>query len=148
MQVVGGNVTGIEIGDPVLLSYGSCSACQQCKASHPAYCDQFFTGNCVGNTKSMSASENGEPIWAQFFGQSSFAGHSVVNKSSVVNAKGLIEDVNELKLFASLGCGFQTGMGAVRNLAKVGPEDVVMIAGMGAVGMGALLVSTYPTFYR
>lgn len=140
MQAVGSNVQGIEIGDPVLLSFRYCSACPQCEAAHPAHCDRFAVDNCVGNANSTTAGENDEPIWTQFFGQSSFAGHSVVNKSCVVNAKGLVENHDELKLFASLGCGFQTGMGAVQNIAQVGPEDVVMITGMGAVGMGALLV--------
>lgn len=80
-------------------------------------------------------------VWSQFFGQSSFATHSIVNKSSVVNAKDLIKDLDELKLFAPLGCGFQTGMGAIKHVANAVPEDTVLVTGLGAVGMGAVMVS-------
>lgn len=90
----------------------------------------------------MKINKDGTHVWSQFFGQSSFAQYSTVNKSTVVNAKTLIRDISELKLFAPLGCGFQTGMGAIRNIAQAGPNDVVMISGLGAVGMGAVMVSS------
>lgn len=93
----------------------------------------------------MHISTNNNPIWSQFFGQSSFAQYSTVHKSTIVNAKTLIRDPSELKLFAPLGCGFQTGMGAIRNIAQAGPDDVVMVSGLGAVGMGALMVSRCPS---
>ncbi|KAJ5180128.1 hypothetical protein N7492_003338 [Penicillium capsulatum] len=141
IQAVGSQVRDIQVGDPVLLSFYSCSACHECQSSHPAYCDEFATGNYPGNIGSMKASDNAEPIWSQFFGQSSFSAHSVVRKSCVVNVKEQIKDIGELKLFASLGCGFQTGMGAVQNLARAVPDDVALIMGMGAVGMGALLTA-------
>lgn len=89
----------------------------------------------------MRTKNDKKPLWSQFFGQSSFAQYSAVHKSTVVNAKALIRDPSELKLFAPLGCGFQTGMGAVQNITQASPNDVVMISGLGAVGMGALMVS-------
>lgn len=89
----------------------------------------------------MRSKNDRKPLWSQFFGQSSFAQYSAVHKSTVVNAKALIRDPSELKLFAPLGCGFQTGMGAVQNITQASPNDVVMISGLGAVGMGALMVS-------
>jgi Zn-dependent alcohol dehydrogenase len=88
----------------------------------------------------MSIKGSGEKIWSRFFGQSSFARHSVVSEASVVNVKGIIDDQDELKLFAPLGCGFQTGMGAILNYAAAGLGDAVMILGSGAVGMGSLMV--------
>lgn len=80
-------------------------------------------------------------IWSQFFGQSSFAKHSIVHKSSVVNAKDLINNLDELKLFAPLGCGFQTGMGVIQNITMAVPNDTVLVTGLGAVGMGSVIVS-------
>jgi Zn-dependent alcohol dehydrogenase len=142
--VVGKNVQSVEVGDPVLLSFYSCSTCTQCEASHPAYCDSFASKNYIGSQGSMKLSKDSTRVWSQFFGQSSFAQYSTVNKSSIVNAKDLIEDLNELKLFAPLGCGFQTGMGAINIIAQAGPNDSVMISGLGAVGMGALMVSCGP----
>ncbi|CAG8360518.1 unnamed protein product [Penicillium salamii] len=138
---VGKNVHSVEAGDPVLLSFSSCSACAQCLASHPAYCDSFASRNYVGQQGSMRTNNDSKPLWSQFFGQSSFAQYSTVHKSTIVNAKALIRDPSELKLFAPLGCGFQTGMGAVQNITQAGPNDVVMISGLGAVGMGALMTA-------
>ncbi|KAJ5559114.1 alcohol dehydrogenase [Penicillium sp. DV-2018c] len=144
IQAVGKNVQSVSIGDPVLLSFCYCSTCQQCQTSHPAYCDSFATKNYLGQQGTMKTySQIGgtEDIWSQFFGQSSFAKYSTVKESSVVNVKDLIKDFSELKLFSPLGCGFQTGSGAILNITQAGPEDIVMITGLGAVGMGALLTA-------
>ncbi|KAJ5709718.1 NAD/NADP dependent alcohol dehydrogenase [Penicillium malachiteum] len=138
---VGKNVQSIEPGDPVLLSFNSCASCSQCLESHPGYCDTFAYRNYTGEQHSTNVRSNGEKIWAGFFGQSSFAQYSIVHKTSIVNAKDLIQDPSELKLFASLGCGFQTGMGAIQNITQAGPNDTVLITGLGAVGMGAIMTA-------
>ncbi|KAJ5965127.1 NAD/NADP dependent alcohol dehydrogenase [Penicillium vulpinum] len=138
-RAVGKNVHSVEVGDPILLSFDSCSTCEQCEASHPSYCDTFVPKNYFGQQESMKTGD--ERIWSHFFGQSSFAQYSVASKSCVVNVKDLIQDLSELKLFAPLGCGFQTGMGAITNITQAGPDDIVMIAGLGAVGMGALMTA-------
>lgn len=144
-RAVGTNVKSVAVGDPILLSFYYCSSCMQCEASHPAYCDSFTSKNYVGQQGSMKINAGDEDLWSQFFGQSSFAQYSVVKKSSVLNAKSLIRDLSELKLFAPLGCGLQTGMGTIMNIAQAGPTDVVLISGMGAVGMGALMVRFNPS---
>lgn len=77
----------------------------------------------------------------QFFGQSSFANLSAVKEASIVNVKGLIKDEEELKLFAPMGCGFQTGAGTVTNLAKATSSDSVVVMGLGGVGLAAVMVS-------
>lgn len=88
----------------------------------------------------MSVRKTGEGVWTRFFGQSSCAQYNIVSEASVVNAKDLLHHDRELELFAPLGCGFQTGMGAIQNIAVAGIAETVMIIGMGAVGMGALMV--------
>jgi Zn-dependent alcohol dehydrogenase len=134
-------VTTVEVGDPVLLSFYSCGSCEQCQDSHPAYCASFAAENYFGRQGSLTIKGSGESAFARFFGQSSFSRHSVVAESSIVNVKDIIRDESELSLFAPLGCGFQTGMGAVQNVACATPDDIVVILGMGGVGMAALLVS-------
>ncbi|THC92794.1 hypothetical protein EYZ11_007723 [Aspergillus tanneri] len=109
--------------------------------SHPAYCETFAQQNYLGCQGSMTVQKTGEVVWSRFFGQSSFAQVSVVSEASVVNARELLHQAHELDLFAPLGCGFQTGMGAVQNIACAGPNDVVMILGLGAVGLGALMTA-------
>lgn len=122
------------------MSFTSCSSCAQCCDSHPAYCDGFARENYTGRPGSMTAHHSGEKLWSRFFGHSSFAQYSIVSNASVVNAKDLVHDDQELQLFAPLGCGFQTGMGAIQNTASASSADTVMILGLGAVGMGALMV--------
>ncbi|KAJ5903090.1 Alcohol dehydrogenase superfamily zinc-type [Penicillium tannophilum] len=138
---VGRNVHVAAVGDPVLLSFHACSSCEQCKNGHPAYCNSFAQENYAGRGQLMSVRESGEGLWTRFFGQSSFAHYSVVSEASIVNAKELVRHDHELELFAPLGCGFQTGMGAVQNIAMAGTAETVMIIGLGAVGMGALMTA-------
>jgi Zn-dependent alcohol dehydrogenase len=80
------------------------------------------------------------PIGGQYFGQSSFARLTVVNVSSVVKVSHLLSP-EELPKFAPFGCGFQTGAGAIVNIAKAAPEDTVAVYGCGGVGLAAIMVS-------
>ncbi|KAL2850776.1 chaperonin 10-like protein [Aspergillus pseudodeflectus] len=141
VQATGKNVTSVAVGDQVLLSYYSCSSCAQCQADKPMYCSQFHVENYVGRKGPTVCKASGEETWARFFGQSSFGEYSVVAETSVVKVTGLLECEEELSLFAPLGCGFQTGMGAIKNVAKAGKDDVVLIMGMGAVGMAGLMTA-------
>jgi Zn-dependent alcohol dehydrogenase len=143
VRSVGKNVSDIDAGDPVLLSFYSCSSCWQCRNSHPAYCTSFALGNYVGEQQFISARDGADLLGASFFGQSSFAQYTIVKYSSIVKVKEFLHDDEELKLFLPLGCGFQTGMGAIQNITCAGPDDIVMIQGLGAVGMGALMVCSY-----
>jgi Zn-dependent alcohol dehydrogenase len=85
--------------------------------------------------------ESGEGYVGKYFGQSSFASMTACKESSVVNVAGIVKNEDELKKFAPLGCGFQTGAGAVTNIAQAGKEDVVVILGLGGVGLAALMAA-------
>ncbi len=91
--------------------------------------------------RSFSSKSDGkaDEIGGGFFGQSSFANLSVVKQCSVVNVKGIVKDKEELKLFAPLGCGIQTGSGTIINAAKATKEDVVVVMGLGGVGLSAVM---------
>ncbi|KAF9894016.1 NAD/NADP dependent alcohol dehydrogenase [Aspergillus nanangensis] len=141
VKQTGQSVHSVSVGDPVLLSFHSCGSCSQCDDDHPAYCDTFARENYIGRQGSVTTTNTGDKPWARFFGQSSFARCSVVDESCVVNAKGLLQSPEELKLFAPLGCGFQTGMGAVANIANAGAKDVVVVLGLGSVGMAAIMTA-------
>ena len=123
MKEVGPGVTVAEVGDPVLLSFAFCEDCEICKAGHQSHCNEFTAMNFGGPQKIFS-SKDGEPeISGAFFGQSSFANLSIVKQCSVVNAKDLVKDKEELQLFAPLGCGIQTGSGTVINAAQATEKD-------------------------
>ncbi|RDW65799.1 NAD(P)-dependent alcohol dehydrogenase [Aspergillus mulundensis] len=150
---VGKNVTGVVEGDPVLLSFYSCGKCEQCEEKHPSYCDAFAKENYGGrkghvtitNTNTSSTgngnSGDGEEVYSRFFGQSSFARYSIVDGACIVNAKDLLQSDDELALFAPLGCGFQTGMGAIENVARPDANTVLVVLGLGSVGIAALMTA-------
>lgn len=144
VRAVGPGITAVQVGDPVLLSFDSCQSCSHCSAGHPAYCDSFPVKNYVGRP---GPTKGDEKVWGSFFGQSSFAQFSIVSEGSIVNAKGLVENDDELKLFSPLGCGFQTGVGAVLNVTAATEQDAVMVLGVGGVGFAAIMVRYrhYPT---
>lgn len=144
VEKIGKNVKVAQIGDPVLLSFPYCSECQICTSGHPSHCVKNMELSFVGNKTCSSASSNTPSaataeIRASFFGQSSFASLSVVSETSVVNAKDLIKSPEELKLFAPLGCGIQTGSGAIYNVASCSLTDTVAIMGVGGVGLSGVM---------
>ncbi|KAF9873742.1 hypothetical protein CkaCkLH20_08852 [Colletotrichum karsti] len=132
---VGTAVNHVKPGDPVLLSFSYCGSCHVCKTGPPSHCTNFFEINFIG-----------EPVFSdgiggRFFGQSSLAHHTIVSDKSVVNVGGLGLSRDDLRILAPLGCGLQTGSGTVINVAKAGPDDCITIAGMGGVGLAAVIAA-------
>lgn len=140
VKEVGKDVTVAKPGDPVLLSFDCCTKCALCKSGSPSYCLDFNPMNFLGN-ECFSTSDGKTDIFGRFFGQSSFASLSIVSERSVVNAKDLIKNDDELKLFAPLGCGIQTGSGTVVNVAQAKPDDSIAVIGLGGVGLSAIMAA-------
>lgn len=144
VEIIGGAVKGFQPGDPVLLSFNSCGDCYSCRDNNPAYCVNSDELN-FGGDKSVYASEGSSKfnIGGTFFGQSSFASHAIVKEKSVVNLQGLIDSEEDLKLLAPLGCGIQTGTGALVNTADVKAGQDVAVLGVGGVGQAAIMVKQH-----
>ena len=141
VKAVGPNVTkDVKEGDPVLLSYDYCNECESCKVGHPAYCAAFLPLNIFGSNDVFKTKDGKGGIMGKHFGHSSFAGLSVVNQATILPAKDLIRSKEDLQLFAPLGCGIQTGAGAILNIAKPDKGDRVMVLGLGGVGLSAIMV--------
>lgn len=68
----------------------------------------------------------------------------------MLNVRDLIKDDKELAIFSPLGCGFQTGAGTVASLGNAGPDDYVVIMGLGGVGLSAIMVHSarHPCMHR
>lgn len=79
----------------------------------------------------------GTKVHGNFFGQSSFARHAIVSGRSVVK----VPSTTPLGLFSPLGCGVQTGAGAILNTLDVQPGKTVAIFGVGSVGMSAVMAA-------
>lgn len=77
--------------------------------------------------------------YGAFFGQSAFAQFAVVVENSVVK----VPNGTDLIMLSPLGCGLQTGAGALLNLLKPARTTSISIFGLGAVGAGALFAAKY-----
>jgi aryl-alcohol dehydrogenase len=134
---VGEGVTKVAPGDKVALSFNSCGQCPNCSAASPAYCYQFMGLNYAGvrpDGSSTISSADG-PVSGSFFGQSSFASHALANEQNVVK---LPEDA-ALDLVGPLGCGVQTGAGAIINSMAVTEGSSLLVMGGGSVGLSGVL---------
>ncbi|KAF5244085.1 hypothetical protein FANTH_7840, partial [Fusarium anthophilum] len=135
----GSKVTKARPGDFVLLSFHNCKDCYDCREGHPSFCSKFVEINYGGEDATYTA--NGTDLRGNFFGQSSFAELAVVKETSVVNVTNIIETEEELKLFAPLGCGFQTGAATVENVARANEKDRVAVIGLGGVGLVSIMTA-------
>ncbi len=137
VEKTGPGVTAFAPGDRVAISFASCGSCKFCNDEAPAYCEQFFPLNYMGNRLdgSCGLSRDEQVIHSHVFGQSSFATHSLCPEGNLVR----IEDPDfPLELAGPFGCGFQTGAGAVLNSLKVPAGASVAVLGAGAVGLAAV----------
>jgi Zn-dependent alcohol dehydrogenase len=92
------------------------------------------------STQTPTQTDSSTPeIYGKFFGQSSFASVSIVREDSIVNVSGLVSSKKDLALLSPLGCGIQTGSGAIINAARAGPNDRVAVIGLGGVGLSAVM---------
>jgi aryl-alcohol dehydrogenase len=141
VERVGAGVTSVKPGDRVVLGFNSCGSCAQCMSGHPAYCVNFyaadFTGRRLGDGTAAFTDANGDPVSSHFFGQSSFSALSNVAERCVVT----VPDDVPLELLGPLGCGLQTGAGAVLNVLKPGPGSSFVLFGTGAVGLSGLMAA-------
>ncbi|GLB29106.1 alcohol dehydrogenase [Lacrimispora amygdalina] len=138
IEEVGNHVTDFKKGDHVSFSFGYCGKCENCMSAKPYICkslnDINFGGVMADGTKRLS--QNGQEI-SSFFGQSSFATYAVVNQNSVVK----IDDTVDLALVGPLGCGIQTGAGAVLNRLRPEFGSTIAVYGCGTVGMSAIMAA-------
>lgn len=96
LRKVGEAVTGVEVGDHVVLAAAFCGTCKQCRSGNPAYCLNVFEEDFGGQRRdgTTSLSKNGERISSHFFGQSSFSTYAnVVAESLVVIDKDVPLDI-------------------------------------------------------
>ncbi|MCX4705558.1 NAD(P)-dependent alcohol dehydrogenase [Streptomyces sp. NBC_01373] len=140
VEAVGSDVTGVAPGDHVVLSFTSCGDCRNCRDGHPAYCATWLPMNLIGGRRadgSSTISRAGEPLGGHFFGQSSFAERALVDERSLVKVDADVP----LESIAPLGCGVQTGVGAVWNVLKPTLGSTVVVLGAGAVGLSAVMAA-------
>lgn len=142
VESVGSAVSKVKVGDRVVLSYNFCGECPSCQRHAPSYCQYFFGTNFLGQRRdgSTALSRDGQPVRHNFFGQSSFATHCLCTEQNVVKVPDSVP--HELfELLGPLGCGIQTGAGAIINVLKPQMGESVVVFGTGAVGMAGLMAA-------
>lgn len=139
IDALGPGVTGLAVGDHVVLSFDHCGTCRHCLAGLPSYCTSYDARN-FGRARldgSTAFRLDGEPVGSHFFGQSSFASMTNAAVASVVK----VDHDLPLELLAPLGCGIMTGAGAVLNALRSQPGSAFAVFGAGAVGLAAVLAA-------
>ena len=140
VEEVGSEVTSLKKGDRVILSFPSCGKCDYCNEDHPYACDNmntlFFDGTYNDGTKRISQNETEV---SSFFGQGSFADHVIIDARNAVKVD--IDNDDDLANLCSLGCGVQTGAGAVLNKIKPKKGSSIAVFGCGGVGMSAIMAA-------
>jgi aryl-alcohol dehydrogenase len=137
VERVGKSVRNIKRGDHVVLSYQSCGSCRQCRTGHPAHCKYLWELNFGFQRLDGSNALQGSGVRGHFFGQSSFATHSLATERNLVKVS---KDLS-LEILAPLGCGMQTGAGTVMNSLKVSEGKSLAVFGTGAVGLAAVMAA-------
>jgi aryl-alcohol dehydrogenase len=77
VERVGTSVTRVKRGDHVVLSYQSCGRCSQCRSGHPAHCRHLYELNFGFKRLDGSNALKQSGVRGHFFGQSSFATHTL-----------------------------------------------------------------------
>ena len=137
IEAAGKHVDGLKTGDRIVLSYGSCGGCRPCMEGDPAYCDDFTDLNFLNRRLGSTADVFKDGVNAAFFQQSSFATYAIAHERNVVK----VPDEAPLKLLGPLGCGIQTGAGAVLNTLAPRAGTSIAVSGVGSVGLSAVMAA-------
>ena len=137
---VGDNVTGLHVGDPVVVVHlRACGCCVSCVTGFPHTCEGTF----ALNEGTRLHNRSGEPL-VQGIRTGYFAEYVVVHQSQCVP----IGDDIPMDRACLLACAVITGFCAVTNAAKVRPGASVVVVGTGGVGVnaiqGAVASGAYP----
>lgn len=137
VEAVGKDVKNFKLGDHVVISFRSCGHCRECKDHLAPYCESMEAYNFTGRRPDGSiAFHNAQgDVSSNFFGQSSFASHVLTYERNLVK----VEKDLPLELLGPLGCGIQTGFGAVLQSLKMREGRSLVVFGGGPVGLSAIM---------
>jgi len=139
VERVGKRIAKLVPGDHVVMTFNYCGSCPSCLEGGVTYCYGAHPLNFGGTRSDGSSpiSRGGETIYGNFFGQSSFANFAICNERNAVKVRKNLP----LELLGPLGCGIQTGAGAVINALRVGAGRSIAVFGTGAVGLSAVMAA-------
>lgn len=137
VEAVGPGVRLVAVGDGVVASFRSCGGCRPCGRAEPSGCEAMlalnFSGRRADGTTALFDAHG--PVSSHFFGQSSFASHATVHETALVK----VAHAPDLALLGALGCGVQTGAGAIFHSHGARAGDGLLVIGGGSVGLSAVM---------
>ena len=136
VEEVGEGVTSVAPGDHVIPLYtAECRQCKFCQSGKTNLCSSVRTtqGQGLMPDGTTRFSQGGKQIF-HYMGTSTFSEYSVVAEVSVAK----ISKEAPLDKVCLLGCGVTTGIGAVRNTAKVEPGSTIAVFGLGGIGLSVV----------
>lgn len=136
VEKVGEGVTGVKPGDQVIPLYtAECGQCKFCTSGKTNLCSAVreTQGKGVMPDGTSRFSYQGKPLY-HYMGTSTFSEYTVVSEYSLAK----VDDAANPEKVCLLGCGVTTGLGAVRNAAKVSAGDTVAVFGLGAIGLAVV----------
>lgn len=136
VEDVGKGVTSVKEGDVVIPLYQPEDPnCPYIKSGKTNLCQTIrkTQGQGLMPDGSSRFSYRGQMLH-HYMGTSTFAEYTVLPEIAVAK----IDPAAPLSKACVMGCAVPTGVGAVRNTAKVQPGDTVAVFGLGAVGMAVI----------
>jgi len=126
---VGDGVSRVSVGDHVVCNWApACRQCWFCTHGQPFLCER-----APGASVPRGSTVDGSGLYVTL-GLGSLAEEVVVGQSALIP----INPQLPFEQAALLGCAVLTGIGAVRNTAKVQQGESVLVIGLGGVGMSVL----------
>ncbi len=129
VEALGEGVTGLEIGDPVVLAYRApCGQCPSCLRGDPRHCYAALRPGQRIRRKRDGA------LCSQVLRCGTFSNYTVVH------AKAAIKMPREMPLDKAclIACGVVTGVGAAMNTTPVFAGARVAVIGCGGVGLSVI----------
>jgi S-(hydroxymethyl)glutathione dehydrogenase/alcohol dehydrogenase len=130
---LGDGVTGLEVGDHVILSFvPCCGSCDSCLHNRPVFCSAGAPdGRMLDGSYRVHQGDTD-------FGTMQFLG--CMAEECIVPATAAVKIAKSVPFDkASLvGCGVMTGVGAAINTAKVTPGSTCVVFGCGGVGLSVI----------
>ena len=133
---VGPAVTTLRAGDHVIPLYTpECGECKFCRSGKTNLCGAIRTTQGKGLMPDASSrfSKAGKTIF-HYMGTSTFSEYTVLPEIALAK----IRSDAPLAKVCLLGCGITTGIGAVRNTAKVEAGASVAVFGLGGIGLSVI----------
>ena len=139
VQSLGPDTSGPAVGDRVVLwMRPPCRTCRMCIRGLGELCERSGAMSAYGTLLDgrTGFSRGGDPVYRAL-------GIGAFTESVVMPVAGLVPVPDDVptEVAALLGCGVATGAGAVLNVARPLPGDVVVVIGGGGVGQAAAMAA-------